>query len=199
MREWNHKSLKAIETFYNGYRFRSRLEAKWAVFMDALGVRWEYESEGFDLGDDEWYLPDFYLPDQDIYVEIKPACKYQNYPDEDVLNKAFKLEHKSNKQVVILCGMPGPIDEEYNVNNSYQGFTGTDINYFWCECPDCGAIGIQFDGRSARNNHSENCQAMTGDKGYNSNSERIIQAWNASRSARFEHGESPRLVWRVKI
>ena len=53
MREWNHKSLKAIETFYNGYRFRSRLEAKWAVFMDALGVRWEYESEGFDLGDDE--------------------------------------------------------------------------------------------------------------------------------------------------
>ena len=30
--------IKAIETEYNGYKFRSRLEARWAVFFDALGV-----------------------------------------------------------------------------------------------------------------------------------------------------------------
>ena len=35
--------LKAIETEYKGYRFRSRLEARWAVFFDACGVKWEYE------------------------------------------------------------------------------------------------------------------------------------------------------------
>ena len=51
--------IKAIETTYNGYRFRSRLEARWAVFFDALGVRYEYEPEGFDLGDGLYYLPDF--------------------------------------------------------------------------------------------------------------------------------------------
>ncbi len=191
MREWNHKSLKAIETSYNGYRFRSRLEARWAVFMDALGVRWEYEPEGFDLGGAGWYLPDFYLPDQDIYVEIKPDRKYQDYPDHDIWNKTIELQNQSNKQVVILCGTPGPI-ELYNENDSYQGFICGDFSYVWCECPDCGAIGIQFDGRSARNNHSKNCQAMTGDKGYNYDSERITQAWKASRSARFEHGETPR-------
>ena len=41
--------IKAIETSYKGYRFRSRLEARWGVFFDALDIKWEYESEGFDL------------------------------------------------------------------------------------------------------------------------------------------------------
>lgn len=49
---------RAIETRYQGYRFRSRLEARWAVFFDALGLRWEYECEGFELPSGR-YLPDF--------------------------------------------------------------------------------------------------------------------------------------------
>ena len=53
--------LKAIQTEYKGYRFRSRLEARWAVFFDACGVDWEYEPEGYDLGDGLYYLPDFLL------------------------------------------------------------------------------------------------------------------------------------------
>lgn len=51
--------IKAIETRYKGYRFRSRLEARWAVFFDALGIKWEYEPEGFELPDGTRYLPDF--------------------------------------------------------------------------------------------------------------------------------------------
>jgi len=51
--------IKAIQTSYRGYLFRSRLEARWAIFFDALGLKWEYEPEGFDLGDAGWYLPDF--------------------------------------------------------------------------------------------------------------------------------------------
>lgn len=54
-------NIKSIETEYNGYRFRSRLEARWAVFFDALHVPYEYEPEGFDLGDGTYYLPDFRL------------------------------------------------------------------------------------------------------------------------------------------
>lgn len=42
------EKVKAIETFYAGYRFRSRLEARWAVFSATLGVPFEYEKEGFD-------------------------------------------------------------------------------------------------------------------------------------------------------
>lgn len=64
-------SLRAIETVYHGYRFRSRLEARWAVFFDTLGIKYEYEKEGYELGDAGWYLPDFWLPEQRCWVEIK--------------------------------------------------------------------------------------------------------------------------------
>ena len=64
--------MKAIETEYKGYKFRSRLEARWAVFFDAIGIKWEYEPEGYQFEDGTMYLPDFYLPDLATYVEIKP-------------------------------------------------------------------------------------------------------------------------------
>jgi len=43
--------IKAIETVYKGYRFRSRLEARWAVFFENVGIKWEYEKEGFEFGE----------------------------------------------------------------------------------------------------------------------------------------------------
>lgn len=66
--------IKAIETHYYGYRFRSRLEARWSIFLTSLGIKWEYEFEGFVLSNGEYYLPDFYLPtfDGGMYVEVKP-------------------------------------------------------------------------------------------------------------------------------
>lgn len=63
--------IKPIETIYNGYRFRSRLEARWAVFFDYINFEYQYEPEGFSLGDGYYYLPDFYLPENDSWVEIK--------------------------------------------------------------------------------------------------------------------------------
>lgn len=70
--ERTQSGIKAIETVYNGYRFRSRLEARWAVFFDAAGIEYEYEPEGFELDDGTKYLPDFYFPDYDWYGEVKP-------------------------------------------------------------------------------------------------------------------------------
>lgn len=63
--------IKPIETRYKGRLFRSRLEARWAVWFDVLGVTWEYEKEGFDVNG-RWYLPDFWLPTWNRWVEIKP-------------------------------------------------------------------------------------------------------------------------------
>ena len=60
--------IKVIETKYNGYHFRSRLEARWAVFFDVLGIIYEYEKEGFKF-DGNKYLPDFYLPNDKLWVE----------------------------------------------------------------------------------------------------------------------------------
>lgn len=64
--------MQAIDTFYKGYRFRSRLEARWAVYFDQVGVVLEYEPAGFNLGG-KCYLPDFYLPEFNTYIEVKPT------------------------------------------------------------------------------------------------------------------------------
>src|SRR5262245_20844714 len=69
--EGSELSIQAIETHYAGCRFRSRLEARWAVFFDYLGIRWEYEPEGFEVENGKRYLPDFYLPGLSHYVEVK--------------------------------------------------------------------------------------------------------------------------------
>lgn len=64
------REIKAIETYYKGYHFRSRVEARWAIFFDALGIDYEYEVEGFDM-EGTRYLPDFYIPSIDRWFEIK--------------------------------------------------------------------------------------------------------------------------------
>jgi hypothetical protein len=66
-------ALQPIETHYAGCRFRSRLEARWAVFMDQIDVTWEYEFQGFRLPSGR-YLPDFRLPHAQVYLEIKGSA-----------------------------------------------------------------------------------------------------------------------------
>jgi hypothetical protein len=69
-------AIKAIETKYGGYRFRSRLEARWAVFFDHAGLReeWEYEPQGYEiptyLGTLR-YLPDFWIDSSAQWAEVK--------------------------------------------------------------------------------------------------------------------------------
>ncbi len=66
-------ALTPIPTVYNGYAFRSRLEARWAYYFDLSHIAYQYEPEGFTLSDGQRYLPDFYLPDYGQYVEIKSS------------------------------------------------------------------------------------------------------------------------------
>lgn len=68
----------AIETEYAGHRFRSRLEARWAVFFDKLGVKWLYEPQGYELGNGQRYLPDFWLPDLGVWAEVKGAATLED-------------------------------------------------------------------------------------------------------------------------
>lgn len=62
--------IAPIETRYAGHRFRSRLEARWAVFFDQMGIRWEYEPDCYRIAG-KGYLPDFWLPDLAVWVEVK--------------------------------------------------------------------------------------------------------------------------------
>jgi len=68
-------TIGAIETEYAGVRFRSRTEARWAVFFDALGLKWEHEPEAYTDGR-TWYTPDFWLPELDCFWEVKGTRDY---------------------------------------------------------------------------------------------------------------------------
>lgn len=102
-----NKKLKPIETKYKGHRFRSRLEARWAVFFDKMGWEWSYEHEGFDLPSG-YYLPDFYFRDIDLYAEVKPVDF-----NRKELTKCFELSMMStldngvhSGNVILLVGLP---------------------------------------------------------------------------------------------
>ena len=97
--------IKAIETQYNGYRFRSRLEARWAVFFDTANIRYQYEPEGFVLHDGTRYLPDFYLPDFEIYVEIKPFNNkiVQYVGDNNEWEQTCRKFRDTTGKAILLC------------------------------------------------------------------------------------------------
>jgi len=94
-------SFKAIETHYHGYRFRSRLEARHAVFFDTLGIAYEYEKEGYDLNGTR-YLPDFWLPEMECFIEIKGQL-----PSQEEFAKTKLLAIYTGKPVYLMAGNIG--------------------------------------------------------------------------------------------
>jgi hypothetical protein len=104
-------TIKAIETKYKGYRFRSRLEARWAVFFDAMEIKWEYEKEGYDLGEVGWYLPDFWLSNYS-WAEIKPKSILQD-AFWKTIDQCSALAFQSNHPVALISGDPWP--NEYTI------------------------------------------------------------------------------------
>lgn len=88
----------AIETVYNGLRFRSRLEARWAVFFDAMEVEYEYEKQGYEAYGYR-YLPDFYLPKLKCFAEVKGGSESLDADRQKLialLDHASPLPHIAN-------------------------------------------------------------------------------------------------------
>jgi hypothetical protein len=174
-----------IDTVFDGHKFRSRLEARWAVFFKELGIKYEYEKEGFDL-DGTWYLPDFWLPKQECWVEIKGK-----EPTEEESELVNKLAGYSGHTVYIFFGQIEIPNEYGNMDTDgayrYDRY-GWDNCYRWCECPICGNIGIEYEGRAHR--LACGCTSrQTDGKVYGGGSKRLLSAYKSARQARFEYGE----------
>jgi hypothetical protein len=167
--------VRAIETEYAGVRFRSRLEARWAVFFDALGVSWRYEHEGFELPSGR-YLPDFWLPDVDVWVEIKGRK-----PTDDEERLCHELANAWEYR--------GPLDDGLLALDGFEEdaegvrFFKGDIQYWPCVCPECGRVGIEFNGRGARVCGAAHSQMD--DKAYSFDHPRILDAIDKVRAHRF--------------
>lgn len=181
--------IKAIETQYKGYRFRSRLEARWAVFFDALGVKWEYEKEGYELPSGR-YLPDFWLSTVNMWGEVKPRPL-----SEEEREKALELARESGYPVLQLVGTP--------TFTPYMAFQ----RCWWCEdgvsedrdtCPSCEGTGwweidyiLDSNYLDEHRFYVQSCEEPGADLdqlGWG----RSTNAYEVARSARFEFGESPR-------
>jgi hypothetical protein len=169
--------IKPIETRYKGYRFRSRLEARWAVFFDTLGIRWEFEPEGIKLPGGVQYLPDFLLllPSGSIYAETKrgDVC----LGDED-LRKAEACA-TAGRPVLVLDGTP-------DAKRGWNLFLGNDTLNL-----------MEFADDRERLKHANFADyEMDENTGKfwriapPSSQREVIAAVDAARSARFEFGES---------
>ncbi len=185
-------NIKAIETRYKGYRFRSRLEARWAVFFDALGLRWEYEKQGYHLPSGS-YLPDFWLSDFSTWVEIKPE-----EPSRLERDLCYELCDALRQRVVIFVGVPD--QSEYGIIVSH-GFLWEKLDgWLIAEMqrnPDEYGGRDRVSKRLHDGGMTWGIDPITfGDVFGIRRPDITTQAYEcaieAARSARFEHGETPR-------
>ena len=167
--------IKAIETAYKGYRFRSRLEARWAVFFDALGLEWQYEPEGFEFEGGVRYLPDFYLPkfDSGVYVEVKPEG------GDDT--KSRLLAKATGRPVMLAFGDPDT-----------RSFACWNFGPSWGS-NELASVAFLDKYLVGRNAHEHRLYWAPESDRYDEE-DFVRSAVHAARSARFEHGESG--AWR---
>lgn len=215
--------IQPIQTMYRGHKFRSRLEARWAVFFDHLKIKYEYEAEGYKNPNtasikaitnlkealpaqeaslvnipvvDTW-LPDFWLTEEDILVEIKPCSFWESLDDGGIPDKQYKFFTKFasilNKHIFLIIGTVSP--GEYGILWFRKG-TGLPEGgvWVWAQCRKC-IEGIYL---SSTHGWAEQIFSCADDCKTNNpvgmywpleNNGRILNALNAAKSARFEHGE----------
>jgi hypothetical protein len=185
-------SIPAIETRYAGCRFRSRLEARWAVFFDALDLEWQYEPQGFRVGH-RAYLPDFYLPHSGTWVEVKGA---ESELDHDLMLAAAEvLPHSGSGPTLLILG---PIPEPPKGGDwAWLGFSVEGVGHGETEVFDgwwgFGPLGILH--AAAETSTAGPVSAGRGDwltpqlNMIRNIDPRVIRAYRDARSARFEHGQ----------
>ena len=193
--------IKSIETKYNGYRFRSRLEARWAVFFDRIGIDYEYELEGITKGNKSCWLPDFFLPNigtKGTYVEVKPF-----FPDYETLLKleSFAL---SGIDIFLISGTPGkhtfdllsrrsmsdPLDRCEAIRCSFEAehideYSHDDLKSAlfdsWLYVTRCSFVFTMSSGWQLQSSFDGDWKP------------RLDDAIRKSRQARFEFGEAPKV------
>ena len=175
------------ETVYNGYRFKKRLEARWAVFFDALSIPYRYEFEEFNFGDEITFAPSFFLPTLKCWIHIVDS---EPTSTEDFKANLLALATQQNVYIYFGdCWRPDDLLREGN--QSGYGYLMRDTDYgldvffedkcWWCHCETCDSFGIAPGGRIDLLPCKHNDQETT-----NVTSMKLIAAYMKARQARFE-------------
>lgn len=157
--------IKPIETRYDGTLFRSRLEARWAVFFNRMGIRWTYEKEGYEtpLGR---YLPDFWLPEvtlrhhfvRGVLFEIKPE-NWSAYPH---MHEQLEIVAKNLKVGGVLAvGFDYSGYHIFRWNDLCEIAPDNDSPMMIYRCPKCRHV--KFDYASYDSYYCDECQYVPQD------------------------------------
>jgi hypothetical protein len=115
--------MKAIPTLYKGRQYRSRLEARWAVFFDLLGWNTEYEPVDFT-----GWIPDFVITEAEtVYVEVKAISRLP--PDTHLTDE---IDNSGCDKEVLIVGETVPIRGDLIgwLRQDLSDVTGSDKPYW---------------------------------------------------------------------
>ncbi len=188
------RTVKPIQTSYKGYRFRSRLEARWAVFFDALGISWEYEPEGYRVGNRQ-YLPDFMVESQ-LLVEVKPENTFREGADVPDWPRWAGVARGTQRPLLAVFGPPtypqGPTSAFRTLLFGLSWMAGADVPLVQVKlgaCRRCGCLGALYDD-SDQFGYELWCKKGCLNEKPPMETRHFTAAVEAARGARFEFGES---------
>lgn len=121
--------IRPIETRVYGCRFRSRTEARFAVFFTGAGMQWEYEPEGMELEAGR-YLPDFRVTANgvSVWVEVKPPVDDHDDP------RWVELAARSGMMLFTVRGLHRPgdrCDRDHSARVFHPDGTVADVHRLW--------------------------------------------------------------------
>lgn len=174
-------AYEPLETVYRGYRFRSRLEARWAVFLDTLKIHFDYECESFWVCGSS-YLPDFWVGRWGAWIEIKgdPVERTR------AALRCEQLARLTERPALLLYGAPNTSGNDITLYPP-EGLT-TQYQYFGrCVCG-----GVWLMGESEPQLLDECCGTPRLLRPFDEDGEAIREAYYAATSARFSAGRRRR-------
>ena len=208
--------IKAIETTYKGYRFRSRLEARWAVFFDTLGIPWKYENEGYEKEVDTVdgiknlrYLPDFFLPSRwgkgGMFVEVKGnkdglKVDWEHnalmHDYDNILPDFHDSIGKSNAGLLLLSEVPEASQAKIHFHPVLQHDKGLAKSYAFFSSDGLSVVQrsplsdlLDVSPVYGLDSSGTNWGIDTKQAPATRYYPKVFEAYAAARSARFEHGE----------
>jgi hypothetical protein len=143
-------SAKGIPTLFQGIKYRSLAEARWASMMTNLGMRFQYEPfEG------NHYIPDFLvLGDNKILVEVKGGAFDLGTLAGHTDKIDAGLHDVWDGDVLLVGGMP-MLEDDGTTNYGHpvagllrqrgedeEGFEDWWARGLWMRCSRCGAHGF---------------------------------------------------------
>lgn len=152
---------------YKGRGLTSATEVHWAAFFDALDIEWEYGSAGLGLEKAGWCGGLFHLPKVHAWIETRPWPEGMNPGEFWPRHLAWAQDANCRPlfpefyRLIVICGVPRVLQSARSVSNhaeqvfgpfasstfGYEAFVNERPGFMWCECPCCGAVGIETGGR----------------------------------------------------